>query len=139
MKKLEFLLKTKSRKRWIEYLKIFDNECGTNSIDLARDVPMLLAIYEDFAQNIIQSTESSIKAHNELVRVSDEFRNTLNREQIELLEELQDCMEEIHCDSERQAFIFGYLIMSHLKEEGLIKDRKCKHKCTRKRSKYYDK
>lgn len=124
MKRFDDLLKVKSKKRWIEYLKIFDNECGTNSLNLAKDVPILLAIYEDFAQNIIQHTESSKKVHNEMVRVSDELRNTLDREQIKLLEEVQNCMEEIHCDSERQAFIFGYLIMSHLKEEGLINGRK---------------
>lgn len=124
MKRLDYRLKTKSKKRWIEYLKIFDNECGTNSIDLARDVPMLLAIYENFVQDIIKPTETSIKVHNELVRVSDEFRNTLNQEQIQLLEEVQEFMEEIHSDNERKAFVFGYLIMSHLKKEGLIKEKK---------------
>ena len=98
MKRLDYRLKTKSKKRWIEYLKIFDNECGTNSIDLARDVPMLLAIYENFVQDIIKPTETSIKVHNELVRVSDEFRNTLNQEQIQLLEEVQEFMEEIHSE-----------------------------------------
>ena len=124
MKRLDYRLKTKSKKRWIEYLGIFDNECGTNSIDLARDVPMLLAIYENFVQDIIKPTETSIKVHNELVRVSDEFRNTLNQEQIQLLEEVQEFMEEIHSDNERKAFVFGYLIMSHLKKEGLIKEKK---------------
>lgn len=115
------LLKLKSKKSWIEYLKIFDNECGTNSLNLAKDVPLLLAIYEEFVQDIIQPTETSKRVHHELVRVSDEFRNTLNREQIQLLEQLQDYMEEIHSESERQAFVFGYLIMSHLKFESKIK------------------
>ena len=122
--RLEYLLKHKSKKRWIEYLRIFDNECGTNSIDLARDVPILLAIYENFVQDIIQPTETSKRVHKEQIRVSDELRNSLNHEQIQLLEELQDCMEEIHSDNERKAFVFGYLIMSHLKSESKYTNRR---------------
>ena len=113
--RLEDLLK--SKKQGIEYLKIFDNACGTNSLNLAKDVPLVLTIYQEFVQDIIRPTETSKRVHNELVRVSDEFRNTLNREQIQLLEQMQDYMEEIHSDNERKAFVFGYLIMSHLKSE----------------------
>ena len=117
--RIEYLLK--SKKLGIQYLKNFDNECATNSLNLAKDVPLLLTIYQEFVQDIIRPTETSKRVHNELVRVSDEFRNTLNREQIQLLEQMQDYMEEIHSESERQAFVFGYLIMSHLKSESKIK------------------
>ena len=117
--RIEYLLKSKNL--GIQYLKNFDIECATNSLNLAKDVPLLLTIYQEFVQDIIRPTETSKRVHNELVRVSDEFRNTLNREQIQLLEQMQDYMEEIHSESERQAFVFGYLIMSHLKSESKIK------------------
>ena len=100
-----------------EYLKIFDNEFDTNSRELSKDVPFLIALFQDFIQNIIQLTNTTKKVHADLVRTSDELRNTLEPYQIDLLEKMQDYDSEIQDDRERQAFVYGYVTAIHLKDE----------------------
>lgn len=110
-----------------EYLKIFDNEFDTNSRELSKDVPLLIALFQDFIQNIIQLTNTTKKVHNDLVRTSDELRTTLEPYQIALLEKLQDYDCEIQNDREQQAFVYGYVTAIHLKAESRKQYRQYKY------------
>lgn len=120
------------KRKFKEYLKIFDNEFDTNSRELSKDVPFLMALFQDFIQNIIQLTNTTKKVHADLVRTSDELRNTLEPYQIDLLEKMQDYDSEIQDNREIQAFVYGYVTAIHLKAESRRQYRRYRNR--RKRS-----
>ena len=105
------------KRKFKEYLKIFDNSCYTNSRELFKDIPLMLEIFKNYSQDIIQLTDETRKIHNELVMTSDELRDSLEPYQIALLEKLQDYDSEIQDDREQQAFVYGYVAAIHLKLE----------------------
>ena len=112
---IEYIEKVKSR--YIEYLENFDKECKTNARNLINEVPLLIAIYEDFVQELIQPTAISKKAEKELQRIKDELINTLEPQQIKLFKEAEDIEENLSDERERQAYIYGYIISTIQKQE----------------------
>lgn len=109
--------KKQKMKKWLEYLKIFDDACNTNSKELAKEIPLMLEIFKNFTQDIIQLTNNTKKMHDKLTKTSDELRNSLEPYQIALLEKIQEYDFEIQDDREIQAFVYGYVTAIHLKAE----------------------
>lgn len=114
---IEYIEKVKSR--CIEYLENFDKECKTNARNLINEVPLLIAIYEDFVQELIQPTAISKKAEKESQRIKDELINTLEPQQIKLFKEAEDIEENLSDERERQAYIYGYIISTIQKQEAI--------------------
>ena len=114
---IEFIQKVKTRCK--EYLENFDNECKTNSIDLNKMSPLLIAIYEDFIQLLIQPTTISKEAEKELLKLTDELRNDLNTEQYNLLEEVQSLEYTLGDERERQSYLYGFILATILKQESM--------------------
>lgn len=112
---IEYLQKVKSR--CTEYLQNFDNECKTNSIELIKVAPLLFAIYEDFIQLLIQPTTISKQAEKEFQKVNDELRNTLDTEQIKLLEQVESLSETMADEREIQAYLYGYVMATIERKE----------------------
>ena len=116
---IEFIQKAKTRCK--EYLQNFDNECKTNSIELIKVAPLLLAIYEDFIQLLIQPTTISKQAEKELGKVNEELRNTLDNIQKELLEQVESLSETMADEREIQAYLYGYVMATVERKETSIK------------------
>lgn len=115
-------------RKWLEYLRIFDDACNTNSKELAKEIPLMIAIFQNFSQDIIQLTNTTKKVHADLVKTSDELRNSLEPYQIALLEKIQEYDFEIQDDREQQAFVYGYVTAIHLKDESRNQHRRYRNR-----------
>ena len=118
-------------RKWLEYLKLFDDVCNTNSKELAKEIPLMIAIFQNFSQDIIQLTNTTKKVHADLAKTSDELRNTLEPYQIALLEKIQEYDFEIQDDREQQAFVYGYVTAIQLQAESRRQYRRYRNRSKR--------
>lgn len=127
-------LKKKPRKalyqkfKYKEYLRYLDEECKTNADELIRETPMLLAIYEDFVQQLVRESKISKMASESQSKIADELKNILTHDEQKLLLKWQECEATIYDEREQQIFVYGYVISSLLRMESRKKYKSNKHK-----------
>lgn len=115
----------KSKYRYKEYLRFFDEECNTNAEQLIKETPLLVALYEDFAQQLVQQSKISKLASEAQEKITEELQNILTRDEQKLLVEWQEKESIIYEEREKQLFVYGYIMSSLLRYESRNKH---KHK-----------
>lgn len=110
--------KTSNQKyKYKEYLKFFDEECKTNAKDLIKETPLLVALYEDFVQQLVQESKLSKLASETQEKITDELQNILTKDEQKLLQTWQEQEEIIYEEREQQIFVYGYIMSSLLRYE----------------------
>lgn len=110
--------KTSNQKyKYKEYLKFFDEECKTNAEQLIKETPLLVALYEDFAQQLVQQSKLSKLASETQARITEELGNILTRDEQKLLQTWQEQEEIIYEEREQQIFVYGYVMSTLLRYE----------------------
>ena len=110
--------KTSNKKyKYKEYLKFFDEECKKNAEQLIKETPLLVALYEDFAQQLVQQSKLSKLASETQARITEELENILTRDEQKLLQTWQEQEEIIYEEREQQIFVYGYVMSTLLRYE----------------------
>lgn len=108
---------SKQKYKYKEYLKFFDEECKTNAEEIIKETPLLVALYEDFAQQLVQQSKLSKLASEAQEKITDELKNILTRDEQQLLQEWQEKENIIYEEREQQIFVYGYIMSSLLRYE----------------------
>lgn len=96
----------KDENKYKDYLEGLDEEFETNCKNRIKETPLLLSLFQEFVQQIYRPSKLYKLAHKTKQIIDDELRNTLNKEQKNLLEQWQFCEDRILDDMIEQAFIF---------------------------------
>lgn len=92
--------------KYNDYLEGLDEEFDTNCKNRIKETPLLLSLFQEFVQQIYRPSKLYKLAHKTKQIIDDELRNTLDKEQKNLLEQWQFCEDRILDDMIEQAFIF---------------------------------
>lgn len=110
-------IKIAKKNRYKEYLKFFDEECKTNAKEIIKETPLLIALYEDFVQQLVQESKLSKLANEKQAKITEELQNILTRDEQKLLLEWQEQEHTIYDEREQQIFVYGYTISNLLRYE----------------------
>lgn len=107
MKQLQEIEKLQNdENKYNDYLEGLDAEFETNCKNRIKETPLLLTLFQEFVQQIYRPSKLYKLAHKTKQIIDDELRNTLDKEQQNLLEQWQYCEDRILDDMIEQAFIF---------------------------------
>lgn len=124
----------KSKHKYIEYLKYWDEECKTNAEQLLKEeTPMLTVIYEDLAQNLIRESKLAKIASESQAVITDELNNLLTKDEQKRLLQWQELENTIYEEREQQLFVYGYVISSLMRIESKRKYKTNKYRNMRRK------
>lgn len=109
----------KKENKFIKLLEKFDENFKTETKAEIKNVPMLLEIFDRFAEEIYKPSIDNEKYTKQLIKVDEKLRSTLNSRQIKLLEERDALNIKIQMEENEQAFVYGFAMSSQIKEETL--------------------
>lgn len=109
----------KKENKFIKLLEKFDGNFKTETKAEIKNVPMLLEIFDRFAEEIYKPSIDNEKYTKQLIKVDEKLRSTLNSRQIKLLEERDALNIKIQMEENEQAFVYGFAMSSQIKEETL--------------------
>ena len=107
------------KQNYKNYLEGFDEEFETHTQLRIKETPLLLALFNEFVQEIYRPSEMYKLAAKTKNIINDELLKTLNEEQKNLLEQWQYCEDRILDDMVEQAFVYGYATAVELREEAI--------------------
>ena len=112
-------IETLRKQNYKNYLEGFDEEFETHTQLRIKETPLLLALFNEFVQEIYRPSEMYKLAAKTKNIINDELLKTLNEEQKDLLEQWQYCEDRILDDMVEQAFVYGYATAVELREEAI--------------------
>lgn len=118
IKKLENIEELKEE-RYKNYLKGFDEEFETHTQTRIKETPLLISLFNEFIQNIYRPSNLYWVATKTKSIIKEEILKSLNEEQKNLLEQLQQCEDRILDDMIEQAYVYGYSTAVTLRDEAL--------------------
>ena len=104
------------------YKVLFDeifNAHTTDEIEL--DMPILNMLFNELRDKLYTTSKEYIELQKECCKLYDELFKSLNIEQKELLEKIDEMNCQIYAEQEKKLFIWGYLIARELDRESNIK------------------
>lgn len=107
----------KKENKFIKLLEKFDGNFKTETKAEIKNVPMLLEIFDRFAEEIYKPSIDNEKCTKQLIKVDEKLRSTLNSRQIKLLEERDALNIKIQMEENEQAFVYGFAMSSQIKKE----------------------
>lgn len=107
------------KQNYKNYLEGFDEEFETHTKVRIKETPLLLALFNEFVQEIYRPSEMYKLAAKTKNIINDELLKILNEEQKNLLEQWQYCEDRILDDMVEQAFVYGYSTAVELREEAI--------------------
>lgn len=120
MKQLQEIEKLQNdENKYKDYLEGFDEEFETNCKERIKETPLLLSLFQEFVQQIYRPSKLYKLAHKTKQIIDDELRNTLDKEQQNLLEQWQYSEDRVLDDMIEQAFIFGYAMSIQLRDDAV--------------------
>ena len=104
-------------KKYKDYLEGFDKIFETHTKERLKESPLLIKIFREF----IEEEYCPTKMYKEIIDIEKKIKNkmkeTFTDEQMNLLEQYQNCEDKILQDMVEQAFVFGYAMSNELKYE----------------------
>ena len=112
-------LEQQKKENYKNHLEGFDEEFETHTQLRIKETPLLLALFNEFVQEIYRPSEMYKLAAKTKNIINDELLKTLNEEQKDLLEQWQYCEDRILDDMVEQAFVYGYATAVELREDAV--------------------
>lgn len=112
-------LEQQKKEKYKNHLEGFDEEFETHTQLRIKETPLLLALFNEFVQEIYRPSEMYKLAAKTKNIINDELLKILNEEQKNLLEQWQYCEDRILDDMVEQAFVYGYATAVELREEAI--------------------
>lgn len=109
----------KNEERFVKLLEKFDENFNTETKTEIKNVPMLLEIFNRFAEEMYQPSINNGKYLKQLIKVDEKLRNMLNSKQIKLLEERDTLNIKMHMEENEQAFVYGFAMAIQVREEAI--------------------
>lgn len=107
------------KKDYKDYLEGFDEEFETHTKERIRETPLLLALFNEFIQQVYRPSKIYKLAKETKSIINTELTKFLNDEQKNLLEQWQYCEDRILDDMVEQAFIYGYATSVQLRDDAV--------------------
>lgn len=76
-------------------------------------------LYELFSDEIFEQYESTAKRNERITKLEDEFFEELDKEKLNILDEIFDYKAEIENELNKHTFIFGFRLAIKLFAEGI--------------------
>ena len=102
------------------FLEGFDKEFDTHMQLRMKQTPILISLFEEFAQDIYKPSKMYKVASTAREKIRGKLESNFSEEQKKLLEQFEFCEDRILGDMLEQAFIYGYAISTQMKEEALL-------------------
>ena len=80
-------------------------------------MPLLEMIFERFEEDLYTPDKEYEKLRKKQIEIYSKLESTLKEEQIKLFDEYWKINSEMKTKTEKQLFIFGYIIACEIKEE----------------------
>ena len=119
MKRGENVKKIKNRFDKLFYK--FDESFNIEEKVEEKNTPMLLEVFDRFAEEIYRPSINYKKNMYETIKIDKMLRSTLNSNQIKLLEERENLKNKMHIEENEQAFVYGFAMASQMREEAIKK------------------
>jgi len=104
------------------YKALFDEVFNTHTEDeIELDKPLLNILFNELRDKLYTTSKEYIELQREVCKLYDELFKSLNIEQKELLEKIDEMNCQIYAEQEKKLFIWGYLIARELDRESGIK------------------
>lgn len=101
-----------------EYLKRFEKALKIKpNKNIELNMPLLEMIFERFEEDLYTTDEEYEKLRKKQIEIYSKLESTLKEEQIKLFNEYWKINSEMKTKTEKQLFIFGYIIACEIKEE----------------------
>lgn len=110
-------LKRVEKTKYIDYLQGFDEEFSTHTKEKINEIPLIKNLFDVFIQEMFRPSRVYKIVNEAKAKLKDELENCLDSEQKGLLEKWTECEDLIIDDKTEQAFVYGYIMCSELKEE----------------------
>lgn len=102
-----------------DYLEGFDNEFETHTKERIKETPLLMGIFNEFIDHIYKPSNMYWVAAKAKNMIKEDLLKTLNDEQKNMLEQLQECEDRILDDMTEQAYVYGYATAVQLRDEAV--------------------
>lgn len=105
-----------------DYKVLFDEVFNARTKDeIELDMPLLNILFNELRDKLYTTSKDYIELQRECCKLYDELFKSLNLEQKELLEKIDEMNCQIYAEQEKKLFIFGYLMAKELDNEANIK------------------
>ena len=105
-----------------DYKVLFDEAFNTHTKnEIKRDMPLLNILFNELKDKLYTTSKEYIESQRECCKLYVELFKSLNAEQKELLEKIDEFNCQIYSEQEKKLFIWGYLIAKELDNEANIK------------------
>lgn len=104
-----------------KYLEDFDKQYNTYIKEKVKKTPLLLNVFRKLIDEIFELNKFQMKILEIQVNIEDKLLKNFNKEQMDLLEQLQKCGNMMTSEMIEQAFIFGYATATQLRDEAVKK------------------
>ena len=102
-----------------KYLEDFDKQY--NTYIKVKETPLLLNIFRKLIDEIFELNKFQMKILETQVHIEEKLLKNFNKEQMDLLEQLQKCGNMMTSEMIEKAFIFGYATATQLRDEAVKK------------------
>lgn len=113
--------KGKTEEDFKKYLEDFDKQYNTYIKEKVKKTPLLLNVFRKLIDEIFELNKFQMKILEIQVNIEDKLLKNFNKEQMDLLEQLQKCGNMMTSEMIEQAFIFGYATATQLRDEAVKK------------------
>lgn len=103
------------------YLEDFDKQYNTYIKEKVKETPLLLNVFRKLIDEIFELNKFQMKILETQVKIEDKLLKNFNKEQMDLLEQLQKCGNRMTSELVEQAFIFGYATAVEFRDEAVKK------------------
>ena len=104
-----------------KYLEDFDKQYNTYIKVKVKETPLLLNIFRKLIDEIFELNKFQMKILETQVNIEEKLLKNFNKEQMDLLEQLQKCGNTMTSEMVEQAFRFGYATATQLRDEAIKK------------------
>lgn len=98
------------------------NDIFVTNLNIKLDIPILKLIYDRFQEEITMPNSEYRELRKRHIKMSDELRSKLNKEQWDLFEQHWEIINQMGAIENEQLYYFGWIMAKALGEEGRIKD-----------------
>ncbi len=103
-------------------IKHFDKIFGTRNNEFVNlDISIIKFIYKKAEEELMTPNPIYQRLRKEHIKISNEFRKTLSKEQEGLFEKHLDSMYQMFSIENEQLFYFGWIMSKNINEQGIIK------------------
>lgn len=99
------------------YLEGFYKEFKIYKKEITKEIPLLINLYEEFLKEIYNPSDRYKLALKIINEINEDIEKTFSEEQQELMKQFKECQDIMIDDMVQEAFVYGYAMVSELKEE----------------------